>query len=1000
MAQESIDDLINAVMQAESRGKRFTDGKLTTSTKGAQGEMQVMPKTQRDPGFGVKPAQDNSPEEIARVGKDYLKALVRKFGDTDTALVAYNWGPGNANKWLASGADPSKLPKETQAYLAKVNSNLGTTTAQTAPAKPTTAQATKPVQRVAEAPTPTSPTDHPLLAQLGPNYQAALAISMLADQGEQEGKSEDDESESEKMMKEYMETPARPVALASADLSYQSPFPQPETQPAKLAAGGVPYTPTAGIRPTARAQLNDVKAQWDAYNNQATDYNAKADEYNKQVADYQKLVDAYNAGPRTSAFTGKEPTFTYTAPTQPTTSAEQYQTMADAAKKDAANRNAALSVASDPERFGLSMPKLFADGGDVDYFQDPMGAPSAPITADTFAKGKEFKAADALKAAKEVGKGMVRSGRAIAQGVSETPYNIVGAPVDIATMAMRPFGYSTEAPVGGSDWLKKQALEAGIRQAPPTDPRDLGFYTMGELGSSLVNPGPVAAKVGQATEKAVTTGGKAVAREMLRGLEGQGVLAPVSPQNAIMYAAKPRGGTFLTSGSMDQPPISKLDKTIEVWFDRAAQDAPDAESTKAIRDFFDKKARKYLTTEFGTGADPIRTAIASGELAPIGSDIDRFPEYLLHAARSPEVPGHAHARRDLEKAYDNATTVEGRIMGRHDPADADERRRFNEAIARAEATAGQTMAQEGVPQELQNFRFTGIAGNELGASYNAGLVNAANAPREFPAVAGAVERGQPVYDLGYHTTYMDMFSPKYVAENINAIPPNKLKNMSFADAMIEGSKRMEVSRNYDKAVDLVAKGTNVPKEVVMQFTKPVTATDNGQWVQLTDKLATKMEGKMLHHSVGGYASGDTYGHGGAKAFDSGLARVFSLRDPKTGLAKVTVEGKKLDNGRTEITQIKGDFNSFPEQYKDDLFNFFDHMGYKVSFPNTSEYYRNTPTGAAMDEPVKVNWGKEYERWAQEKPEVPPKKNDSGQSQLPGFYKGGMVERQANPARYI
>jgi hypothetical protein len=887
MAQESIDDLINAVMQAESRGKRYTDGKLTTSPKGAEGEMQVMRKTQRDPGFGVKPAQDNSADEIARVGRDYLNAMLKKYGDRDTALIAYNWGPGNTNKWLASGGDQSKLPKETQAYVAKVNSTLGTTTAQTTPStKPATAQVAKPVQRVAEA--PVSPTEHPMLAQLGPNYQAALAVSMLADQGEKDGKSEDDESESEKMMKEYMETPARPVALASADLSFQSPFPV--------------------VAPKSSAPAKE------------------------QLQSFKHGGVVHMAG-----------------------------------------------------------------GGELEYFQDPMGViDTGPVTADTFVKGKEFRAADALQAAKEVGKGMVRSGKAIAQGVSETPYNVVGAPVDIATMAMRPFGYSVEAPVGGSDWLKKQALEAGIRQAPPTDPRDLGFYTMGELVSSLVNPGPIAAKVGQAMEKAVTTGGKAVAREMLRGMEGQGVLAPVSPQGAIMYAAKPRGGTFLTSGSMDQPPISKLDKTIEQWFDRAAQDAPDAESTKAIRDFLDKKARKYLTTEFGTGADPIRTAIASGELAPIGSDIDRFPEYLLHAARNPEVPGHAHARRDLERAYDSATTVEGRIIGRHDPADADERRRFNEAIARAEATAGQTMAQEGVPEELQNFRFTGVAGNELGASYNANLVNAANAPREFPAVAGAVERGQPVYDLGYHTTYMDMFSPKYVAENINAIPPNKLKNMSFADAMIEGSKRMEVSRNYDKAVDLVAKGANVPKEVVMQFTKPVTATDNGQWVQITDKLATKMEGKMLHHSVGGYASGTTYGHGGAKGFDAGDAKVWSLRDPKTGLAKVTVEGKRLDDGRTEVTQIKGDFNSFPQQYTDDLFNFFDHMGYKFTFPKSREYYRNGPNGEPLDNPIMVNWGNEYEQWAQNKKPPP----TSGQLPLSGFAKGGMVERQTNIAKYI
>jgi hypothetical protein len=62
--------LTAAVRQEESGGKRYgPDGKLLTSPKGAQGEMQVMPGTQRDPGYGVVPAKDGSPEEIARVGR-------------------------------------------------------------------------------------------------------------------------------------------------------------------------------------------------------------------------------------------------------------------------------------------------------------------------------------------------------------------------------------------------------------------------------------------------------------------------------------------------------------------------------------------------------------------------------------------------------------------------------------------------------------------------------------------------------------------------------------------------------------------------------------------------------------------------------------------------------------------------------------------------------------------------------------------------------------------
>ena len=77
MAQQTFEELVAAVKQAESRDKRYKDdGKtLTTSAKGALGEMQVMPKTIKDPGFGVTPARDKSPDEIARVGVDYLQAM-------------------------------------------------------------------------------------------------------------------------------------------------------------------------------------------------------------------------------------------------------------------------------------------------------------------------------------------------------------------------------------------------------------------------------------------------------------------------------------------------------------------------------------------------------------------------------------------------------------------------------------------------------------------------------------------------------------------------------------------------------------------------------------------------------------------------------------------------------------------------------------------------------------------------------------------------------------
>lgn len=131
--------LADVAMGLESAGKRFgKDGKLLTSPKGAQGEMQVMPATVTDPGFGVKPAVDNSADEIARVGRDYIAAMQNRYGDPDKALAAYNAGPGAVDKAIAAhGADwLAHLPDETQKYVAKGMKRLGDQTVAHAAADP------------------------------------------------------------------------------------------------------------------------------------------------------------------------------------------------------------------------------------------------------------------------------------------------------------------------------------------------------------------------------------------------------------------------------------------------------------------------------------------------------------------------------------------------------------------------------------------------------------------------------------------------------------------------------------------------------------------------------------------------------------------------------------------------------------------------------------------------------------------------------------------------
>jgi len=110
---------ITAISESGGR-ERDGSGRLITSPKGAQGRMQVMPGTNTDPGFGVTPARDNSDAERTRVGQDYLKAMMQRYGnDPAKAWAAYNWGPGNLDAAIAKhgAAWLQHAPAETRAYV-------------------------------------------------------------------------------------------------------------------------------------------------------------------------------------------------------------------------------------------------------------------------------------------------------------------------------------------------------------------------------------------------------------------------------------------------------------------------------------------------------------------------------------------------------------------------------------------------------------------------------------------------------------------------------------------------------------------------------------------------------------------------------------------------------------------------------------------------------------------------------------------------------------------
>lgn len=105
---------------AESGARDFTrTGAPVRSPRGALYSMQVMPGTAGDPGYGVRPARNNSPAEYNRVGREYIDALVREFGSEGAGAAAYNFGPGNFRALIRRHPNDwrQRLPRETQDYL-------------------------------------------------------------------------------------------------------------------------------------------------------------------------------------------------------------------------------------------------------------------------------------------------------------------------------------------------------------------------------------------------------------------------------------------------------------------------------------------------------------------------------------------------------------------------------------------------------------------------------------------------------------------------------------------------------------------------------------------------------------------------------------------------------------------------------------------------------------------------------------------------------------------
>ena len=120
--------LVYAVIRTESRFDKYA-----VSSADAKGLMQLTDETARfcSRKIGMESYTESSlfdPEININLGCYYLSYLIDKYDNINTALAAYNGGPGNVDEWLADSSHSDTngnlvdIPfKETRNYVLRVN---------------------------------------------------------------------------------------------------------------------------------------------------------------------------------------------------------------------------------------------------------------------------------------------------------------------------------------------------------------------------------------------------------------------------------------------------------------------------------------------------------------------------------------------------------------------------------------------------------------------------------------------------------------------------------------------------------------------------------------------------------------------------------------------------------------------------------------------------------------------------------------------------------------
>jgi hypothetical protein len=536
----------------------------------------------------------------------------------------------------------------------------------------------------------------------------------------------------------------------------------------------------------------------------------------------------------------------------------------------------------------------------------------------------------------------------MAKGVTELPYDIAGAPMDIAMLLRQALtGQAPAGQVGTSDYIKRKMTELGVRPEPPADPAAKGFYTAGELLSNFANPAGVtragvkgAEKVGQAATDVAKDFQQYNRQLSVPGAsyvtkKPGGNWYPYSVENALLplktpivageTAAQriPRHEALLQDPSLNRDQLDRVQYQLEITKKDAALDR-----------WIDNNLTNYVKKQMGTPNDPVRKLAEDG-ITHLPQKTGDEAIQLLNQLHDTNADVEVAIRR--EKAGFPNTGVGTSPQAQLWEYRADEAIRPKQMgdTIRANNPGGLTIREV----------FTSEPGGEWAAKVpDTEVVNELRRP-------GTNSTASIVPLLGFDHI-MDVLREDVTTGRIR---PEQLSKVSMADA---------VRRTHQYDQELAAK-MNVARTAAREGLPVYKSYPKGyRWIQLNKPGSFAQESDAMGHSVRGYeppkghpdwmeGSGDSgsprYGRGGWEAIKSGEAKVYSLVDAK-GEPHTTIEVAKSKHPISY--QFKGGADEFPKTFEYNM-GFLDlphptPEQRQLILNRATELYKNNPNGNRMD----------------------------------------------------